>query len=332
VLISVNSIIIILENWSNLAMRYVLWLNETNPGDENRVGEKAAVLAELIRLGLEVPLGFCLSSEAYQDILTAHGMMAKISARLDAIDVGDPAQLEQAAEEIRRWICDVPFADDVAQEIQSSLDIMHSKFFAVRSSRTLTEVPDQASSGLHQAHLGVPMRQVLDAIRKCWATPWNSRAIYFRYRKKIGNDRVSIAVIVQTMIHSTAAGVLFTASPSGSRVDEMHIDGIWGLGEAVNAARWKPDHYVLDNATGAIREKSIATKTVMQVVAPHGGLQTIGVPDEKQTMGCLTDAQIMSLATIGKKAQAHFGASQDIGWCSLDDRIFVLQSRALGKK
>ncbi len=313
-------------------MRYVRWLNEIGAGDENRVGEKAAGLAELIRVGLEVPLGFCLSAEAYEDSFAAHGLGEKIASRLGAIDVGDPTLLEPAAEEIRGWISEVRFANEIEREIQTALDEMNSEFFAVRASRTLSDVPDPASSGLQQAHLGVPARQVVDSIRQCWATPWNSRAIYFRHRKKIADGRVSIAVIVQTMIHAQAAGVLFTASPSGSRADEMHIDGIWGLGEAVNAARWKPDHYVLDKANGAIREKSIATKTVMQVVAPEGGLQTISVADERQTMACLTDAQIISLGKIGRNAEKHFQAAQDIGWCCVDDRIFVLQTRALGKK
>ncbi len=313
-------------------MPYVRWLNEIGSGDKNWAGEKAAGLGELVRAGLNVPHGFCVSVQAYQDTLAAHQLSEKIAAHLDAIDVGDPTQLEPAAEEIRDWITHVTLSSEIEQEIRSALATIETTSFAVRASRVLEDVHDPASSGLKQAHLAVHATALLDAIRQIWATPWNSRAIYFRHRKKIPQLDVSMAVIVQAMVHADAGGVLFTASPFGARADEIHIDAIWGLGEAVNSARWKPDHFVVDKASGAIRERSIADKTVMQVVAVEGGLQTIGVPEEKQTIASLTDAQIAALADIGKKAEAHFQAAQDVGWCRIGDKFLLLQTRGIAKK
>ncbi len=312
-------------------MQYVRWLNEIGLGDKSWAGEKAEGLGELIRVGLQVPRGFCVSAQAYQDTLAAHQLNGKIAARLAAIDVGDPAQLEQAAEEIRDWIARVPISGEIEQEIRSALAAMDSKLYAVRVSRVLQDVPDPTSSGLPQAHLAILSTGVLDAIRQCWATPWNSRAIYFRRRKKIADEQVTMAVIVQTMIDSDAGGVLFTTGLSGAHTDEIHIDAIWGLGEAVNAARWKPDHFIVDKASGAIRSKSIATKTVMDVSAAEGGLQTIGVPEEKQASACLSDLQIVALAEIGSKVEKHFGASRDIDWSRIGDSFFVLQARGTTK-
>lgn len=313
-------------------MPYVRSLNEIGVADKNWAGEKAAGLGELIRAGFDVPHGFCLSAQAYQDTLAAHQLSEKIAARLAAIDVGDPTQLEPAAEEIRDWIMQAPLSAEIEQEIRSALVTMETTSFAVRASRVLEDVPDTASSGLKQAHLAVLEAGLFDAIRQCWSTPWNSRAIYFRYRKKIPQLDVSMAVIVQTMVYADAGGVLFTVSPFGAHADEIHIDAIWGLGEAVNAARWKPDHFVVDKASGAIRERSIAEKSVMQVVAAEGGLQTIGVPEAKQASASLTDDQVARLAEIGNKAEKHFQAAQDIGWCLTGERIYLLQTRAIVKK
>jgi phosphoenolpyruvate synthase/pyruvate phosphate dikinase len=316
----------------DLGMEYVRWLNEVGESDKKWAGEKAASLGGISRVGIEVPRSFCLSARIYDELFVAQGLIEKIVARLGAIDVSDPTLLEPTAEEIRRWIVEAPFPNEIERQVREMLDKMDCAFFAVRASRTLVDLPDAAYSGLQKAHLGVPASQVLDAIRRCWATPWNSHAIYLRHRKKIAPEQVSMAVLIQKMINADAAGVLFTASPSGGRLDEMHIDGVWGLGEAVNAARWKPDHYVLDKANGAIREKTIATKTVMQVVAPEGGLQTIGVPQERQTSPCLTDSQLSTLAEVGKKADAHFQSAQDIAWCRAEETIFVLQTHELIKK
>lgn len=313
-------------------MQYVRWLNEIGAADKNWAGEKAAGLGELIRAGLSVPRGFCLSAQAYQDTLAAGQLSKKIAARLAAIDIGDPTQLEPAAEEIRDWITQAPLSAEIEQEIRSALATMDAKSYAVRASRVLEDVADPASSGLKQAYLAVLEEGLFDAIRQCWSTPWNSRAIYFRHRKKMPQLDVGMAVIIQTMVHADAGGVLFTSSPFGAHADEIHIDAIWGLGEAVNAARWKPDHFVVDKASGAIRERSIAEKSVMQVVAAEGGLQTIGVPEAKQAAACLTDAQVATLAEIGNKVEKHFQAAHDIGWCLTEESFYLLQTRGIVKK
>ena len=313
-------------------MRCVQNLDEIKSGDKSWAGEKAERLGELIRAGFEVPRGFCLSAQAYRDTFNAHQLYEKIAARLEQIEISDPAQLEQAAGEIRSWIEHTPLSNEITQEIQAALGEVTAASYAVRASRVVEDVPNPAGSGQQQAHLAVLSAGVLDAIRRCWATPWNSRAIYFRHRKRIAHTQVTMAVVVQTMVEAEASGVLFTASPLGARTDEIHIDAIWGLGEAVNAARWLPDHFIVDKSNGAIRGKNVTTKTVMDVAAPEGGVQTVGVEEEKQNTASLTDAQTVALAEIGKKIEAHFKTLADIEWCRFGDRFFILQTREMMNK
>lgn len=310
-------------------MTYIRWLNEIGNSDQNWAGEKATVLGELAHAGFSIPHGFCIGASAYHDTFIAHGLSAKIKARLDEIEISDPAQLEQAAEEIRKWIAQVPLHSELDIEIQSALAQLTAPLTAVRLSRISHDVPNPSASGSPQAYLGIRSAAVLDHLRQCWTAPWNSRAIYFRHRKKIPFEQVSLAVVVQTMINSDAAGVMFTASPMGKNPGQIHIDGIWGLGEAVIAARWRPDHFVVDKATGAVGEKNIVSKTVMDVAAVEGGVHTVGVSDERQNIACLTDAQVSALAELGKKAEALFRSSQDIEWCLQGNNFYVLQSRPI---
>jgi pyruvate,water dikinase len=315
---------------------YVRWLDEIRIGDRAWTGEKAAHLGELLHAGFDVPRGFCINAAAYRDALAASQSDTQILARLAKAEFDDPVELEVAAEEIRAWIEKTPMPSGMVAEIQAALGALDPDparlSCAVRASRVVEDVPNPRSSGLGQAYLAVvDADAVLDHVRKCWGTPWTSRAIYYRNRKKMDQKHVTMAVVVQPMVDAEAAGVMFTANPLTGATDEIHIDATWGLGEAIIAARWKPDHFVVAKNAGAIRERAVASKNVMEIAAPEGGLQTMGVPQDRQEMACLSDAQILALAALGQRVEAHFKTPQDIEWCRVGGKISLLQTRPLGK-
>jgi phosphoenolpyruvate synthase/pyruvate phosphate dikinase len=313
-------------------MSYLHWLDQIRMSDRVWAGEKAAHLGELIHAGFDIPRGLSITAEAYGDTLAANQIDQKISTRLGATEIDDPVDLEQAAEEIRTWIESASIPAPIAQELKTALDSLDAKaLYAVRASRVVDDVPNPAASGMQQAYLGIPHGAVLDHMRKCWTVPWNSRAIYFRYRKKIDPSTLTMAVVVQPMLSADAAGVMFTANPLTGK-DEIHIDATWGLGEAIIAARWKPDHFVVEKNSHAILERVAASKNVMELVAPSGGLQSVAVAEDKQDDLCLSDEQVAVLAAIGERVAAHFQSPQDIEWCCVGDKFFLLQTRPLEKR
>ena len=309
---------------------YIRRLEEIRLADRSWAGEKAAHLGELIGAGFSVPRGLCITADAYRDTLAANQIQPKITARLAKTEIDDPVDLEDAAEEIRAWIESASIAPDLAQEIQTALSTFDpGTLFAVRASRIVDDVPNPAASGLQQAYLGVTASAALDFVRQCWATPWNSRAIYFRNRKKIDQTTLTTAVVVQLLLNADAAGVMFTANPLTGATDEIHIDATWGMGEAIIAARWKPDHFVIGKQNRAILDRAIASKSVMERSAPEGGLQTVSVPGDLQETACLSDEQVAALAELAEQAEAHFKSPQDIEWCRVGDKICLLQTRPL---
>jgi phosphoenolpyruvate synthase/pyruvate phosphate dikinase len=313
-------------------MSYIRSLDEIRLTDRAWAGEKAAHLGELVHAGFDVPRGLCITADAYRDALAANQIDPKISARLAATEIDDPVDLEQAAEEIRAWIESTSMPASITQDLQTALDSLDAKaLYAVRASRVVDDVPNPAASGLQQAYLGVPHVAMLNHVRKCWTVPWNSRAIYYRHRKKIDSSTLTMAVVVQPMLNADAAGVMFTANPL-TGADEIHIDATWGLGEAIIAARWKPDHFVVEKNNHTIQERVVAIKSVMELVAPVGGLQSIAMPENKQEVACLSDEQITTLATLGERVAAHFKSPQDIEWCRVGDKIYLLQTRPLAKR
>lgn len=313
-------------------MPYTEPLNTIRPTDQPRAGDKAVALGELTRAGFAIPAGICVLSEAYRETI-AQPLNEKIAARIAAAEIDDPVDLEAATDEIRVWIEQAPLAPALLDEIANALKTFDAKNFAVRASRIFEDVPNPAASGLLQAYLGVAgIDGVIAALHQVWATPWNSRAIYYRHRKKIDAHKVTMAAVIQPMLDADASGVMFTANPLTGASDEIHIDATWGLGQAVIAARWKPDHFVIAKNDLTVREQNIPAKTVMDVVASEGGVQSIGVPDEKQTQSSLSDAHVNALATLGKKIEAHFQSPQDIEWCRVGEKIWILQTRALKKR
>ncbi|MBI4789099.1 MAG: hypothetical protein HY782_18870 [Chloroflexi bacterium] len=316
-------------------MSLIRLLHEIRLGDKDQVGEKAAHLGELIYAGFDVPHGICITADAYRAILAENRIDAQIPARLAATDIDDPVELEEAAEEIRAWIENAAMPANLVQELvgqdasASQVPPLSYKPYAVRVSRIVEDVVNPRASGLAQAFLGVlGTDAVLAHVHKCWATPWTSRAIYYRHRKKMG-QQVAVAVVVQPMVAADAAGVMFTANPLTMAEDEIHIDATWGLGEPVIAARWQPDRFVVRNSDMAIHTRDVASKQVMEIGAKDGGLETLSVPPEKQTLACLSDEQAVALAELGIQAQAHFGRPQDIEWCRVGDRFTIVQTRAL---
>lgn len=318
-------------------MPYIRWLDQTQFADRPSVGEKAAYLGELIHAGLTVPRGFCITADAYRDTFDANNLGDQIVARLAATEMDDPVDLENGAEEIRAWIENASWPVKLLHEIENALAALAvgtaHPTFAVRASRTIDDVPNPAASGLPQAYLAVTgIDAILSSIKKCWTIPWNSRAIYFRHRKKMEPRQMTMAVVIQSMLNADAAGVLFTANPLTGASNEIHIDATWGLGEAVIAARWQPDHFVVAKDTRSIQARVIANKPVMEIVDWENGEQTVAVVPEKQAAASLTDVQVIALAELGQRVEARFKQPQDIEWCCCADGIFLLQARPLAKR
>ena len=96
----------------------------------------------------------------------------------------------------------------------------------------------------------------LEAVRRCWASLFGARTIYYRAKRGFGQADMDIAVVVQRQIESTRAGVMFTIEPASGARDRLVIEGAFGLGESVVSGSVSPDRYVvgkekLDDRCGA---------------------------------------------------------------------------------
>jgi pyruvate,water dikinase len=278
------------------------------------VGGKAANLGELRRAGLPVPAGLCLTTQAYRRATAAAGLEV-IHAGLAATVPEDLPGLARLAAAARALVLAADIPADIAEAVRAAYTALGPDApVAVRSSATAEDLPFASFAGQQDTFLNVVGADaVLAAVRQCWASLWTDRAVSYRATHRISPAAVSLAVVVQQMVDAAVAGVLFTANPLTGRRHEAVIDASPGLGEAVVSGAVNPDHFVVDSATRRILERRTGSKKVAIRPLPGGGTARIEQPDSR-SRACLDDAQLLALERLGRRAEVHFGAPQDLEW------------------
>ena len=168
---------------------------------------------------------------------------------------------------------------------------------------------------------------ILEHISRCWASLFTERAVTYRLHKGYDHGDVHMAVVVQQMAFPEAAGVLFTADPVTSNRKVASVEAIFGLGEALVSGLVNPDSYKVRG--GEVVAKAISTKQLAIFASTAGGTQELAVEPDRQEQPALTDAQVVRLAQLGRRIEAHFGQPQDIEWCLVDDEFQIVQSRPM---
>jgi pyruvate,water dikinase len=198
---------------------------------------------------------------------------------------------------------------------------------AVRSSATAEDLPDASFAGQQATFLNTDGKTALiKAIRECWASLFEARAIYYRIVNKFDHMAVGIAVPVQKMVQSEVSGIMFTCDPVNSDTSKIVIDAGLGLGEAVVSGSITPDHYEVTKSDMKIASKEIGAQD-WQIVRGKTGKDHVKLTDEQKKSQKLTDEQIIEIASIGKKIEEHYGKPQDTEWAYESGKFYMVQSR-----
>ncbi|WP_336204506.1 PEP/pyruvate-binding domain-containing protein [Nonomuraea sp. LPB2021202275-12-8] len=295
-------------------MKAVLPLDDA-AADLATAGGKGASLARLTRAGLPVPGGFHITTEAYRTFVAT--FRDRILAAVAAGDTGGIPDLFAAQ--------DIPAG--IAAEIRSAYEAMGDDVpVAVRSSATAEDLPDMSFAGQQDTYLNIRGEALPDAVRRCWASLWNPRAIAYREQHGVPHDDVALAVVVQELVDADAAGVMFTANPVTGDRDETVINASWGLGEAVVGGQVTPDTVVV--SAGKVTEARTGDKAVMTVRTPDGTHEH-PVPEELRAAPVLDEPQALELAGLGARIEELYGAPVDIEWARRDGAFAIVQARPI---
>jgi len=310
--------------------RYVLDFQEIDQTQVAVVGGKGAHLGELSRIeGLRVPAGFCVTTDAFQRIMAEAPSIDDRLNRLSRLKPDDREAIRALSAEIRRTLEGIAIPDDLAAAITRPLARLGEQAAcAVRSSATAEDLPTASFAGQQDTYLNVVgPAAILPHVSRCWASLFTERAVIYRLRNGVDHRKAHMAVVVQQMVFPQAAGILFTADPVTGNRKVASVEASFGLGEALVSGLVNADIYKVRD--GEVVAKAVATKQRAIYAAPAGGTQEQAIEPERQERPALTDAQVVRLAQLGRRIEAHFGRPQDIEWCLVDDEFQIVQSRPI---
>ncbi len=310
----------------------VVWFSEVDKNDIPLVGGKGANLGEMSGAGFPVPNGFIVTSFAYYQFLKENNLEQKISHLINAADFRREESLSQTSSHIIREIRDGNLSDDLIAEVYTAykkLSGTKDALVAVRSSATAEDLPNASFAGQQETFLNVKGESnLLIKIKDCWASLFETRAIFYRHENKFDHFRVGIAVPVQKMIESEQSGVMFTIDPVSGNRDRITIEAVYGLGEMIVQGKERPDHYEVDKKSGEILIKQISSQNKMlkRVGGINKEVKVSLLGKHKQK---IPDNSIKEIAKLGKELEKHYFFPQDVEWASENGKIYIVQTRPI---
>lgn len=309
-------------------MEIIKNFTDTTKKDLPLVGGKAANLGEMINAGLPVPDGFSVTAEAYFDFLDKNSLRNKIENILKDLDVRDSKVLQKTAAEIKDLIIKAEIPQETQQAILEAYKILgQDEYVAVRSSATAEDLPEASFAGQQATFLNVRGGvNLLEAVKQCWASLFEPRAIFYRVEKKFEHMKVGIAVPIQLMVQADAAGIMFTVDPVTNDKTKIMIEAGLGLGEAIVSGSVTPDRYLIDKASMEIVDREINQQEwkIMKVGEQH---KHIVLTEEEKNQQKISDQDIIELAKLAKEVEGHYNFPQDLEWAVLDGKVYILQTR-----
>ncbi|MBE7526849.1 MAG: phosphoenolpyruvate synthase [Burkholderiales bacterium] len=328
---------------------YILWLDQVGMSDIASVGGKNASLGEMIgnlaRAGVKVPGGFATTTHAYREFLETNNLDDRVNALLAGLDVDDVEALAATGKQIRSLLLAAPLPDGLLKAVTQGYeklvnDIGEHISFAVRSSATAEDLADASFAGQQETLLNVHgIENLIDAIRRVFASLYNDRAIAYRVHHGFRHDQVFLSAGVQRMVRSDqgASGVVFTLDTESGFREVVFITSAYGLGETVVQGAVNPDEFIvykrnLEIGLPAILSRRLGAKAIEMIYSDGQTGQATEIrpvsPERSQRFS-LPDEQIESLARQAVIIERHYNRPMDIEWAldGTDGQIYIVQAR-----
>ncbi len=323
--------------------KLVLWFQETDIKDVGLVGGKNASLGEMYRKltkkGINLPNGFAITAYAFRQFLKFNSLEKKINGLLNLVDPENIKNLESVGRRIRALVLGGKFPSGLAAEIKRA----HRKLagggvgVAIRSSATAEDLPLASFAGQLESFLNVRSQNLLESVKKCFASLYTDRAIAYSADHKFDHTKISVSVGVQKMVRSDRAssGVMFTLDTETGFRDVVLINASLGLGENVVKGRVIPDQYYVFKPTlrrgfTPLIGKNLGTKK-LKLIYKKSGVSTVNLntPPAERKKYALRDDEVLDLARWAILIEDHYKKPMDIEWAKdgVENKLYIVQAR-----
>ena len=307
-------------------MKNILYFSELRRKDVPLVGGKTASLGEMFSLGLPVPDGFAVTAKAYRYFISYNKLDRKIRKTISSADIKDVSSLKKAGSAIRTMILKASFPNDLEKQILGAFSRLGSSYVAVRSSATAEDLPNASFAGQQESFLNVSRRDLLDKVRRCFASLFTDRAISYREDKKFNHFKVYLSVAVQKQVFSEVSGVMFTIDPDSGHRNFIVINSSYGLGDYIVQGVVVPDEIWVFKKSCRVIDRKLGKKHAMEVRS-QSGVTGKKVPKSLQDSFSITNREAEELAGYAKAIESHYGMPMDIEWAKDKEKLYILQAR-----
>lgn len=312
---------------------FTLWYNDMDGKDYPLTGKKNANLGEMLKAGIPISPGFAITIYANDQFLILTGIKDKIEKQIDTLGQVTYETARQgsaiAMELIEKATVPAVIEDDILSNYHKLCErsFIGSCPVAVRSSGAVS-MPGQMETYLNICG----EKDLIDYIKKCWASAYNVEAIMYRMNKGMP-FLFNIGIGIPKMVNSRVSGIIFTINPINGDLSKISIDASYGLGEAVVSGLVTPDTYLVDKVTFDLTATIIGSKETQCVYREQSSdIEQRDVPEEMRKVQCLSMAEIRELARVGKVIENYYGKAYDIEFgidadLRFPENIIILQVR-----
>lgn len=319
--------------------KFIKKFKELSKNDAEIAGGKGASLGEMTNAGIPVPPGFVVLAGAFERFCEETDLNIEIDSILHKVNHTEMHTVENASEQIQALILAKEMPEDIRGEIREGFKELGSRFVAVRSSATAEDSSSAAWAGQLDSFLNTEESDLLKNVRRCWASLFTPRAIFYRFEKDLHKTKISVAVVIQKMVESEVSGIAFSVHPVTEDYNQMIIEAGFGLGEAIVSGQITPDSYVVEKEPRRIIDTnvSIQERGLFRKVGGPNTLNADGqsgnewrdvsnAEGEKQK---LSEKQILELSEIILRIEKHYGFPCDIEWAFEKELFYIVQSRPI---
>lgn len=297
--------------------------------NENKVGRKGLSLFKLKDMDVPVPEFFVVSS----DVFVEHSLKVFKGNKEKLLGKGKNPE----AFEIESMMGNEILDKEAQEEILSAytrLSGFTDAWVSVRSSVVFPNDKDVSFTGIFSTELNVrKYDELLPSIKRIFSSMFSDDVVAYAKRMNIDISDVKMAVVVQKMVQSEVAGIVYTVDPISQEKTKLNIEAVYGLGDVISLGEVTPDTYLLNKKDLSTVEKHIApqewmkVRTMKQVKKMNQGVEKIKISKGWSHKQKLSDKDIQEISKISLVIEDRSGEAQNIEWVLSGGRFWVLQNK-----
>ena len=263
-----------------------------------KLGNKGESLLQMKNAGFNVPSGFVLDSEAYDDFISFNKLGRVVDEALKKLNKGNVKEISPS---IISALDGTKLPDEIVKDIIDNTD--PDKLYAVRSSGTKEDLDKFSFAGQYQTFLNTKQDDIADSVIGCYKSMFSEIILSYLANRKIDLSELKMSVVVQEMVDSDYSGICFTINPATGNDSEMLIEVSEGLGENIVSGKTVPEQFRYNWYTNELTGKG------------EGKF--------------ITDEQAEAFAKVFGDIQQLYGFPCDIEFAVKDGSLYILQARQI---